>query len=153
MPPSAKEGPPPRLRLKAELRDGASSVCPGSDAFVQLSVECEPTEEDEATEASNFFLHQTLPNDADDNNDDEDAKCAAARQRGGAVTVRQISVEWFGTERLDPAWVKPSPRRGDTQDAQARVGTGVALFITLLGSQNTSNCDSQYEYGPSTLPN
>jgi hypothetical protein len=36
----------------------------------------------------------------------------AAGNASAAVEVQSISVEWYGTERLDPAWVKTAVRVG-----------------------------------------
>lgn len=125
MPPpttAAKDAQKPRLRLKAEIRDGLP-VCPGADAFVQLTVELEP-EVDDAAAASGAsyqnFSRQTPTND-DDDDDEEAANARRERLGGGAVMVKQISVAWHGIERLDPAWVKPSPptaSRGDGGDGE-----------------------------------
>ena len=111
MAPPAKDAalPRPRLRLSAQLRDGRP-ICPGGDALAHLCVEVE--------------------------RDDSDSGGVNA---GAAVEVQSISVEWYGTERLDPAWVKPAVRR-DAQDTAlppgeryvARSPAGVIMNHTVV---------------------
>ena len=109
-PAPAKDGQPPkppRLRLHAELLDGFA-VCPGADAFAQLRVEAVLVPSEKNAKNQNANAPSTPSSSA--------SSSSASVGEGlvpveGVVEVHQISVEWYGVERLDPAWVKPAAKR------------------------------------------